>query len=119
MSELIGSLISLLTSQGSSLEIHQARVRLWGTGKNHTMRFLIVAAASVSALAFASGATAQQAPTPSIPPSAPATSQDDTARQHSQWFTEPNTYKPCPASVVLADGRHICLGCPTACRAHY
>jgi hypothetical protein len=36
MSELIGSLISPLTSQGSSLEIHQARVRLWGTGKNHT-----------------------------------------------------------------------------------
>jgi hypothetical protein len=81
------------------------------------MRSLIIAVVSVSALAFASGAfaqTAQQPPKPST-----AGSQDDIARQHSQWFTEPNTYKPCPASVVLADGRHVCLGCPTACRSHF
>ena len=38
-----------------------------GTGKNHTMRFLIVAVA-VSALAFASGAFAQTAPQSSPAP---------------------------------------------------
>jgi hypothetical protein len=86
------------------------------------MRFLIVAVASVSVLAFASGAFAQKA----APQSAPAPASGGTGggleteqRGHPSWFTEPKTYKPCPASVVLADGRHICLGCPTACRAHF
>ena len=82
------------------------------------MRILIVAVTSVSALAFASGAfaqTAQQTP----PPTTTGTGTDATRQEHPGWFTEPNTYKPCPASVVLADGRHICLGCPAACWAHY
>jgi hypothetical protein len=83
------------------------------------MRLLIVAVALVSVLTFALGAFAQEPSKPSVPPPAPAASQDDTARQHSQWFTEPNTYKPCPASVVLATGQHLCLGCPTACRSHF
>jgi len=33
----------------------------------------------------------------------------------SRW-QEPRGYKPCPADVVLANGRHACLGCPTKCR---
>jgi len=82
------------------------------------MRFLIVAVASVLALAFASGAfgqTAQQSP----PPPTTGAGTDTTRQEHPAWFTEPNTYKPCPASVVLADGRHVCLGCPTACRSNF
>jgi hypothetical protein len=86
------------------------------------MRFLIVAVATVSALAFASGAFAQSAPQSSqaAPPSGGTGGGLQTEeRGHPNWFTEPNTYKPCPASVVLANGRHICLGCPTPCRAHF
>jgi hypothetical protein len=81
------------------------------------MRLLNVAVALVSALAFSSGAfgqTAQQSP----PPTTTGTGTDATRQEHPGWFTEPNTYKPCPASVVLADGHHVCLGCPTACRSH-
>lgn len=29
----------------------------------------------------------------------------------SRW-QEPRGYKPCPADVVLANGRHACLGLP-------
>jgi len=86
--------------------------------KRQTMRFLIVAVTSVSALAFASGAfgeTAQKSP----PPPTTGTGTDATRQEHPVWFTEPNTYKPCPSSVVLANGQHVCLGCPTACRSHF
>jgi hypothetical protein len=27
-----------------------------------------------------------------------------------RWQTEPKTYRPCPASVILKNGRHACLG---------
>jgi hypothetical protein len=93
-----------------------------GQKEESSMRFLIVAVALISALAFASGAFAQTAPQSSqaAPPSGGTGGGLDTEqRGHPNWFTEPNTYKPCPASVVLADGRHICLGCPSACRAHF
>jgi hypothetical protein len=91
------------------------------------MRFLIVAV-SVCGLALATGAFAQTAPksppatqtTPQSPPAlATGTGMDIERKAHPDWFTEPNTYKPCPSSVVLADGRHVCLGCPTSCRAHF
>jgi hypothetical protein len=81
------------------------------------MRFLIIAV-SVSALVLATGAFAQTAPK-SPPPPTTGTGMDIERKAHPEWFTEPNTYKPCPSSVVLADGRHVCLGCPTACRAHF
>ena len=97
------------------------------------MRSLIVATALVSALAFASGAFAQttQQPTqPSRPaapegsqttqqPAAPGGSLDQLTREHSDWFIEPNPYKPCPSSVVFPNGGPACLGCPTPCRWHF
>jgi len=85
------------------------------------MRFLVIAV-SVSALATGAFAqTTQNPPTPPSPPATPATGTglDVERRGHPDWFTEPSTYKPCPASVVFANGEHACLGCPTRCRAHY
>jgi hypothetical protein len=79
------------------------------------MRFLIIAAVSVSALALVPGAfaqTAQQSSSPPVPKPPPATTQEGTAAQHPEWFTEPNTYKPCPCSVVFSNGQHACLGLP-------
>jgi hypothetical protein len=69
----------------------------------HTMRFLIVAVA-VSPLAFASGAFAQTAPqsSPAPPSGGTGGGLETEQRGHPNWFTEPNPYKPCPASVVLA-----------------
>ena len=86
------------------------------------MRFLIVAVLLASALAFASGAYAQTAPqssAPAAPSGGTGTGLAIEHQAHPSWFTEPNTYKPCPSSVVLADGRHVCLGCPSACRSHF
>ena len=84
------------------------------------MRFPIVAVLLASALAFASGAYAQTAPQSSAPPAAPSggtgTGLEIERRAHPSWFTEPNTYKPCPSSVVFPDGRSACLGCPAPCR---
>jgi hypothetical protein len=82
------------------------------------MRSLIVA---VSALAFASGAFAQTTPQSSPPPPTGGTGGglEMEQRLHPNWFTEPNTYKPCPSSVVLANGQKACLGCPTPCRSHF
>jgi hypothetical protein len=81
------------------------------------MRFLIIPV-SVSALALATAAFAQTTPQ-SPPPPTTGTGMDIERKAHPEWFTEPNTYKPCPSSVVLADGRHVCLGCPTACRSRF
>jgi hypothetical protein len=75
------------------------------------MRFLIVA---VSFFALATGAFAQ---TNRQPPSLSTGAGLDTMRQeHKDWFKEPNTYRPCPSSVVLPNGQHVCLGCPAPCR---
>jgi hypothetical protein len=32
--------------------------------------------------------------------------------EHPHWFTEPEPYRPCPASVGFPGGRHACLGLP-------
>jgi hypothetical protein len=77
------------------------------------MRFLTIAVA-VSALALATGAFAQTAPRSAPPPVATGEA------QLPRWDKEDKIpYKPCPTSVVLADGRHVCLGCPTVCGAHF
>ena len=68
------------------------------------MRFLIVAVLLASALAFSSCTDAQTAPQSSAPaaPSGGTGSGLETERKaHPNWFTEPNTYKPCPGSVVF------------------
>jgi len=86
------------------------------------MRFLIVA---VGVLAFASSAFAQNPPAAQTPPAVQAPPSlatgaglDAMRKEHENWFTEPNTYKPCPSSVVFPDGRPACLGCPTSCPWH-
>ena len=91
------------------------------------MRFLIIAV-SVSAMAMATGAFAQT--TPQSPPAAQTTPQsppqlatgaglDVMQREHPNWFISEDKipYRPCPSSVVLAEGRRVCLGCPTVCGA--
>jgi hypothetical protein len=85
------------------------------------MRSLIVAVALVCALAFASGAFAQttQEPTQPSPPATSQSSLDEVTREHPGWFMEPNTYKPCPSSVVFSNGRPACLGCPHWCRWYF
>jgi hypothetical protein len=84
------------------------------------MRSLIVAVTLVSALAFASGAFAQTTEQPAQPstPATPQSGLDQLAREHPGWFMEPNSYKPCPSSVLFSN-RSACLGCPTPCRWHF
>ena len=84
------------------------------------MRFLIIAV-SVSAMALATGAFAQTKPQspPAALPGGTGLGMAADQKEHPNWFTEPNTYKPCPSSVVLANGQHICLGCPAPCRSHF
>jgi hypothetical protein len=85
------------------------------------MRSLIVTVALVSALAFASGAFAQttRQPTQPSPLATSASTLDEVSREHPGWFMEPNTYKPCPSSVVFSNGCPACLGCPTLCRWYF
>jgi hypothetical protein len=85
------------------------------------MRSLSVAVALVSAVACASGAVAQttQEPTQPSPPATQQGSLGQATREHPGWFMEPNTYKPCPASVVFPNGGPACLGCPIRCRWHF
>jgi hypothetical protein len=76
------------------------------------MRFLFVAILVVGG----AGAFAQTNP-PSPPPSAPTQAGVGTLgeeqREHPQYFEEPTTYKPCPASVVFLGNRSpSCLGLP-------
>ena len=81
------------------------------------MRFLIIGV-SVSAMALATGAFAQTRPQspPAAVPGGTGLGMADDQKAHPNWFTEPNTYKPCPSSVVFPDGRPACLGCPAPCR---
>ena len=84
------------------------------------MRSLIVAVALVSGLAFASDAFAQaiEQPTQPSPPATPGGSQEQVSREHPGWFMEPNSYKPCPSSVLFSN-RPACLGCPHRCRWYF
>jgi hypothetical protein len=93
------------------------------------MRFLIIAL-SVSAMALATGAFAQTTPqsppadqtTPQSPPQlATGKALDFMEQEHPNWFADEKKmpYRPCPTSVVLANGQHVCLGCPTVCEAHF
>jgi hypothetical protein len=86
-----------------------------GRRRGKQMRFLIIA---ISVFALATGAFAQTTPQ-STPSLATGAGLDVMLKEHRDWFTEPNSYKPCPSSVVFPNGQHPCLGCPTRCRAHY
>ena len=76
------------------------------------MRTLMIAALSLLALApVALAETAEPTSPPPAPPS--VLTQGDIVRQHPDWFSEEGIpYRPCPCSVVFADGRHACLGLP-------
>jgi hypothetical protein len=75
------------------------------------MRLLILAGLLV---AYASIAFAQiNPPTPPAPPTqAGVGTLGEEQRQHPQYFTEPDSYKPCPAAVVFLDDNRACLGLP-------
>jgi hypothetical protein len=85
------------------------------------MRFLIVTVALVFALALASGAFAQTTQQPAQPstPATPQSGLDQARSEHPEWFMEPNSYKPCPSSVLFSNGRPACLGCPHWCRWYF
>jgi hypothetical protein len=82
--------------------------------EKQTMRFLMITAVSVFALA--SGAFAQtdaQAPARPVAAQPSTPTQDDIERLHPDWFTEYGIpYRPCPCSVIFPNGRHACLGLP-------
>jgi hypothetical protein len=74
------------------------------------MRFVIIVATSVFALASAGSVFAETA---QLSSTSPATTHQDVTQEHSEWFTEEGIpYKPCPASVVFPGKRHACLGLP-------
>jgi hypothetical protein len=75
------------------------------------MRFAIIAAISLLALASAGGAFAQS----NQPPA-----QKNIRDEHPEWFNpKPVPYRPCPAAVTFANGQNACLGCPAACGFHF
>jgi hypothetical protein len=70
------------------------------------MRFLIIAAVSISALAAAPNAFALN---PHHRPHLPVVTSSQGGRNPA---TEPDGYEPCPASVVFRTEHHTCLGMP-------
>jgi hypothetical protein len=68
------------------------------------MRLLGVAVISLMSL---SGAFAQQPPNNGSP--SKEYTQADAMKEHPDWFSEQNTYRPCPAEVTF-HGRITCLG---------
>jgi len=93
------------------------------------MRFLIIAV-SISALALATGAFAQATPqSPPLPK--PLRNLPRRLRRAKVWtLCSGNTRAGFEAKtecltgharavLYLQDGRHVCLGCPTACREHF
>jgi hypothetical protein len=69
------------------------------------MRLLLISAVAV--LMLVPEAFAEEPQTPSTTIQQPTLEQ--VQRDHPGWFTEPNTYKPCPANVEFASGREGCL----------
>ena len=68
------------------------------------LRFIILSILAAGVMA----ANAQESPPPSAPPR--STGALDTAeQQHPEWFREKYKYRPCPAEVEFAGGRHACL----------
>jgi hypothetical protein len=70
---------------------------------------LVAIVASVSALAFASGAIAQDRRRDQKD-----TRQGNIESQNPNWYKEPAPYRPCPV-VASVNGRDVCLGCPSEC----
>ncbi len=71
------------------------------------MRLLMIAAIAIPVLTLVPSAFAQT-DQQSAPSHAQITN-DTVEKQHPDWFTEPDSYKPCPANVEFANGRHGCL----------
>ena len=85
-----------------------------------TATFLTLDAANSQAADHQAPASNGAAPTPNATAPAPTettpvpratTDRSQLLEDESRW-REPRGYKPCPAAVVLANGRHACLGLP-------
>ena len=68
------------------------------------------AAAAPNATAPAPNATTPP-PNETTPAPSATTDRSQSPEDESRW-REPRGYRPCPAAVVLANGRHACLGLP-------
>ena len=71
------------------------------------MRLLLAAASCLSALWLTGVAVAETARRPD-PPKISETQDPEKKAE----YLESIPYKPCPASVVLPNGRHACIGMP-------
>ena len=71
------------------------------------MRILLAAAACLSTLLLTGYAVAKTARRPD-PPKISETQDPEKKAE----YLESIPYKPCPASVVLVNGRHACIGLP-------
>ena len=71
------------------------------------MRLLLAAASCLSALWLTGFAVAETARRPD-PPKISETQDPEKKAE----YLESIPYKPCPASVVLPNGRHACIGMP-------
>jgi hypothetical protein len=75
------------------------------------MRYRIIALVAATATFLTiEAANAQTTDQPAAASSGTA-SRQESPDDESRW-QEPRGYKPCPAAVVLANGRHACLGLP-------
>lgn len=79
------------------------------------MRHWIIALLAATATFFIIEAANSQTADHPAPASNGTINRSQSPDNESLW-QEPRRYKPCPADVVFANGRHACLGCPTKCR---
>lgn len=82
------------------------------------MRYWIITLLAATATFLTIEAANSQAADQHAPASNGAINRNQPPSNDESRWQEPRGYKPCPANVVLATGRHACLGCPTKCRWH-
>ena len=77
--------------------------------------FIIAGLLAGSALLGSVSTGAAQSPTSDKPaaPSVPTSQTGPAPIVDPRWTAETAGYHPCPADVVMSDGRHDCLGMPS------
>jgi hypothetical protein len=75
------------------------------------MRYGVIALVAATVTFLTVEAANSQAADHPAPASNGAANRGESPDDVSRW-QEPRGYRPCPADVVLANGRHACLGLP-------